>query len=68
MKAGEGMLKNREHCIRLGALKVRYRQAWERKASSCELAALISDIEKLERDQLSDRKGNATPPAKELYL
>ena len=42
------VVKNREYHIRLCALKVRYRQAWKRQASSCELAALLGDIEKLE--------------------
>ena len=36
-------LKNREHNIRLGALKVRYRQAWKCKAPSSVLAGLLSD-------------------------
>lgn len=57
-------MKNREQSIRLGALKVRYRQAWKCKASSCELAALLSDIERLECTQTSDQIGNATPPGR----
>ncbi|PKE27632.1 hypothetical protein CWS43_26190 [Rahnella sp. AA] len=55
------MVKNREDHIRLCALKVRYRQAWIRQASSCELAALLSDIEKLESAPPADA-GNVTPP------
>ena len=42
------VVKNHDYHIRLCALKVRYRQAWKRQASSCELAALLGDIEKLE--------------------
>jgi len=56
------VVKNREQRIRLGALKVRYRQAWKRKASSCELSALLSDIEKLEQGQSDADAGNATQP------
>lgn len=55
-------LKNREHNIRLGALKVRYRQAWKCKASSSVLAGLLSDIEKLEHSQTGDPAENAVRP------
>jgi hypothetical protein len=62
------VVKNREQRIRLGALKVRYRQAWKCKASSCELAALLNDIERLEHAQSPDLTGNATPSANGLPL
>ena len=35
----------REQLIRLCALRVRYRQAWQSKASACQLAALLAETE-----------------------
>lgn len=35
----------REQRIRLCALQLRYHKAWKMQASSCQLAALLSEIE-----------------------
>lgn len=35
----------REQRIRLCALQLRYRKAWKMQASSCRLAALLTEIE-----------------------
>lgn len=39
----------REQLIRLCALRVRYRQAWQSKAAACQLAALLTETEHQQR-------------------
>lgn len=61
-------VKGREIRIKLCALKVRYRQAWLRKATSCELAALLSDIEVLERIQNNANPDNVLQQVEAQHL
>ncbi|MGC0825500.1 hypothetical protein WKH24_22045 [Pantoea agglomerans] len=44
----------RELCIRLCALRLRYQRAWQAQASSCQLAAMLTEIETLLQRQASD--------------
>ncbi|MFJ5162116.1 hypothetical protein ACIP6T_23360 [Pantoea sp. NPDC088449] len=40
---------DREQRIRLCALQLRYRRAWQAKADSCQLATMLTEIEALQR-------------------
>jgi len=44
----------REVYIRLCALRLRYRRAWQTQASSCQLAAMLTEIEMLRQRLASD--------------
>lgn len=50
----------RELHIRLCALRLRYRRAWQAQASSCQLAAMLTEIETL-RQRLAS--GSPQPDA-----
>ncbi|NIF03520.1 hypothetical protein F3J38_26315 [Pantoea sp. Acro-805] len=39
----------REQRIRLCALQLRYRKAWTTQASSCQLAAMLTEIEAIQQ-------------------
>lgn len=44
----------REQRIRLCALQLRYRKAWKTQASSCQLAALLTEIEAIQHCLAAD--------------
>ncbi len=44
----------REQRIRLCALQLRYRKAWKTQASSCQLAALLTEIEVIQHRLTAD--------------
>ncbi|TQC69955.1 hypothetical protein [Pantoea dispersa] len=44
----------REQRIRLCALQLRYRKAWKTQASSCQLAALLTEIEVIQHRLAAD--------------
>ncbi|MEQ0584294.1 hypothetical protein PANTOEA_22025 [Pantoea dispersa] len=44
----------REQRIRLCALQLRYRKAWKTQASSCRLAALLTEIEVIQHRLAAD--------------
>lgn len=44
----------REQHIRLCALQLRYRKAWKMQASSCRLAALLTEIEVIQQYLAAD--------------
>ncbi|ADU73052.1 hypothetical protein [Pantoea sp. At-9b] len=39
----------REQLIRLCALRIRYRRAWQSNADACQLAALLTETERQQR-------------------
>lgn len=47
-------LNQRELQIRLCAMRLRYRRAWQAQASSCQLAAMLTEIEALRQCLASD--------------
>ncbi|MDE8558881.1 hypothetical protein [Pantoea vagans] len=44
----------REQHIRLCALRLRYRRAWQAQASSCRLADMLTEIESVRQHMASD--------------
>ncbi len=44
----------REQRIRLCALQLRYRKAWKTQASSCQLAAILTEIEAIQLHLTAD--------------
>jgi len=49
--------KQRELRIRLCALRLRYQRAWQAQASSCQLAAMLTEIDTIRQHLASDRSG-----------
>lgn len=47
----------RELHIRFCALRLRYRRAWHAQASSCRLAAMLTEIESVRQRLASDSPG-----------
>ncbi|MEN4605513.1 hypothetical protein ABEG90_23265 [Pantoea agglomerans] len=47
----------RELRIRLCALRLRYQRAWQSQASSCRLAAMLTEIELVRQRLASDSPG-----------
>ena len=49
--------RQREQHIRLCALKLRYQRAWQAHASSCQLAAMLTEIDTIRQRLASDSSG-----------
>ncbi|MBT8500030.1 hypothetical protein DH20_11370 [Pantoea agglomerans] len=49
--------RQREQHIRLCALRLRYRRDWQAQASSCRLAAMLTEIESVRQRLASDSPG-----------
>lgn len=47
----------RELCIRLCALRLRYQRAWQAQANSCQLAAMLTEIDTIRQRLASDGPG-----------
>jgi len=48
----------REQHIRLCALRLRYQRAWQAQASSCQLAAMLTEIDSVRQRLASDSAGH----------